>query len=79
MAVKTDGWIVCSFQSLATAGSVADLGGGPGHVGLVLLVDHARRPVLRHEGGDVGGGVADPGVRVGQQVVLQCSGYLVCR
>ena len=68
---------VCSHYLLQAVS--ADLGGGPGHVGLVLLVDHARRPVLRHEGGDVGGGVADPGVRVGQQVVLQCSGYLVCR
>ena len=59
-----------SVQCSTVQYSTGYLGGGPGHVGLVLVIDHARRPVLGHEGGDVGGGVADPGVGVGQQVVL---------
>ena len=46
------------------------LGGGLGYIGLVLVIDHPRGPVLGHEGADVGSWVADAGLGVAQEIIL---------
>ncbi len=46
------------------------LGRGLWDVGLVLVIDHPRGPVLGNEGADVGPGVVDARLRVAQQVIL---------
>ena len=43
---------------------------GLGDIGLVLIIDHPRGPVLGHEGANVGSWVADAGLRVAQEVIL---------
>ena len=61
-----------SLQSIPDAYSIpgSHLGRGLGDVGLVLVIDHPRGPVLGNEGADVGPGVFDARLRVAQKIIL---------